>query len=361
MSTAIGQRIGLLALLGATTLAGCERPPVEAVQRGYRGTGMEVVVNPRTAAENVAENEAPDPLPPVPATGPKAKDIYQNVQVLGDLSAGEFNRLMASITQWVSPEQGCTYCHGDNFADDDKYTKKVSRVMIAMTQRANEEWGSKHTAPAGVTCYTCHRGKNVPEYVWVKDPGPNMPGSYAMHATGQNTPTEGVGGTSLPFDPFSAFLEGDSNIRVNGETALPTGNRKSIKQTEWTFGLMIHFSKSLGVNCTYCHNTRSMSIVEQQAPTWKNAYHGVRMVRELNNQYVWATNNWLPEHRQGPAGDPQKIACNTCHQGAYKPLYGAPMVKDYPSLAEESDGSRKMMSASMPAKETSVATTGGDN
>ena len=43
----------------------------------------------------------PEAIPAVPAVGPKAKDIYQNVQVLGDLSVGEFTRLMAAITQWV--------------------------------------------------------------------------------------------------------------------------------------------------------------------------------------------------------------------------------------------------------------------
>ena len=32
-------------------------------------------------------------------------------------------------------------------------------------------------------------------------------------------------------------------------------------------------------------------------------------------------------------GDPLKVNCATCHQGAYKPLLGANMVKDYPNLA----------------------------
>ena len=35
-------RSSLCLLLGAAAfLAGCERPPVDVVQRGYRGTGME--------------------------------------------------------------------------------------------------------------------------------------------------------------------------------------------------------------------------------------------------------------------------------------------------------------------------------
>lgn len=347
-------------LLATVGLTACERPPVEAVQRGYRGTGMEQVVNPRSFAETVAKNEAPAPVPPVPATGPKAKDIYQNVKVLGDLSAGEFNRLMVAITGWVSPEEGCTYCHGtDGFASDDKYTKKVARVMIAMTQRANEEWGEKHTAPTGVTCYTCHRGQPVPEYVWTQDPGPKMAGAMAKHPTGQNIATAAVGSTSLPYDPFTPYLEGDANIRMAGDTALPTGNRQSIKQTEWTYSLMMHFSQSLGVNCTYCHNTRAFANWEQSPPTRLKAWHAIRMVREMNNRYIGDTVSYLPDNRKGPMGDPLKLACNTCHQGAYKPLYGAPMLKDYPNLATQSAGAKQLVSAAAEALEISTGATGG--
>jgi photosynthetic reaction center cytochrome c subunit len=126
-----------------------------------------------------------------------------------------------------------------------------------------------------------------------------------------------------------------------GDTALPTGNRQSIKQTEWTYALMMHFSQSLGVNCTYCHNSRAFANWEQSPPTRLKAWHAIRMVRELNNGYIWATNDWLPDYRQGPNGDPQKVACNTCHQGAYKPLYGAPMLKDYPNLAKQSGGAKR--------------------
>ena len=33
-----------------------------------------------------------------------------------------------------------------------------------------------------------------------------------------------------------------------------------------------------------------------------------------------------------------KVACATCHQGAYKPLYGKSMLKDYPELAAPGPG-----------------------
>jgi photosynthetic reaction center cytochrome c subunit len=355
--------LGVGALLLTTGLAGCEKPPMEVVQRGYRGTGMEQVINPDrfVASVEAEKNQAPDVVPPVPAEGPKAKDVYQNVQVLGDISAAEFNRLMVAITNWVSPEEGCTYCHGqDGFASDAMYTKKVARVMIAMTQRANEEWGDKHTAPTGVTCYTCHRGQPVPEYVWTKAPTPEMPGMLAMFPTGQNLADQDqVAYASLPYDPFTPYLEGDENIRMAGDTALPTGNRQSIKQTEWTYALMMHFSQSLGVNCTYCHNSRAFARWEESPPTRLKAWHGIRMVREMNNDYIGDTASYLPDNRKGPEGDPLKLACNTCHQGANKPLYGAPMLKDYPNLAKQSRGSKRLISVAQEAHGISGATDAG--
>lgn len=339
--------MGAAVVLCAVGLTACEAPPVEVVQRGYRGTGMEQVINPGRFVDSVEANQAPEAIPAVPAGGPKAGEIYENVQVLGDLSAAEFNRLMVAITNWVSPEQGCTYCHGQTgFASDDMYTKKVARVMIAMTQRANEAWGEKHTAPTGVTCYTCHRGQPVPEYVWTKDPGPKMPGAYAKFPTGQNIASSVTASTSLPFNALSAFLEeGDAPIRVAGDQALPHDNPANIKDAEWTYALMMHFSQSLGVNCTYCHNSRAFAKWDQSPPTRLKAWHAIRMVRELNSSYIGDTVDYLPDNRKGPLGDPLKLACNTCHQGAYKPLYGAPMLKDYPNLSRESRGARRLITA----------------
>ncbi|MDX1330852.1 MAG: photosynthetic reaction center cytochrome c subunit family protein, partial [Burkholderiaceae bacterium] len=39
-----------------------------------------------------------------------------------------------------------------------------------------------------------------------------------------------------------------------------------------------------------------------------------------------------PASRLGPKGDVAKVNCSTCHQGAFKPLYGAEMAKHYPEL-----------------------------
>ena len=317
-------------------LAGCERPPIETVQTGYRGTGMEQIYNPRTLAKQASLNNAPEALETASADGPKAKDIYKNVQVLGDLSAAQFSRHMASITQWVSPEAGCNYCHiAENFADDSKYTKVVARRMIQMTQRINSDW-KQHVAATGVTCYTCHRGNNVPQNVWFAPKERKYAGGLLGDLAGQNLASKSVGLTSLPFDPFTPYLLNAEDIRVNGNSAMAmkgaAANRHSTKQAEHTYALMEHMSGSLGVNCTYCHNTRNFQSWEESRPQRVTAWYGIRMARDLNNDYLKPLTGNFPAHRLGPQGDVAKINCTTCHQGAFKPLYGAQMAKDFPEL-----------------------------
>ncbi len=321
------------ALAALTLLAACERPVMDSVQHGYRGTGMVQVYNPRIVATQDELNTAPPALPAVPDEGPRAKAVYQNVQVLGDLSAGQFVRLMTAMTTWVSPKEGCAYCHNaQNFADDSKYTKVVARKMIEMTRHINSNW-DKHVSKTGVTCYTCHRGNPVPQQVWFTPLEQHKGADFIGDNAGQNTPGAMVNLSSLPTDPLTPYLLEDKPIRVNGDTALPSGNRKSIKQAEWTYGLMTHMSNSLGVNCTYCHNSRSFQSWESSPPQRITAYHGIRMARGVNNDYMVPLTEVFPADRKGPGGDVAKISCATCHQGAYKPLYGYPMLQSYPELA----------------------------
>ena len=325
-----------LLLTAALLLSGCERPPIETVQTGYRGTGMEQIYNPRTLAKQASLNAAPEVAEAASADGPKARDVYQNVKVLGDLSVGQFNRHMVSITQWVAPEAGCAYCHNvQNFADEGKYTKVVARRMIQMTQKVNQDYKA-HVAETGVTCYTCHRGNNIPTQVWTAPKDRLYANSLLGDLAGQNMATKAAGLSSLPSDPFSPYLMGAEPIRVNSNTAM-TGagayaNRASTKQAEHIYSLMQHFSSSLGVNCTYCHNTRNFASWEESRPQRVTACHGIRMARELNNEYIIPLTDQFPANRLGPKGDVAKVNCSTCHQGAYKPLYGAKMAKDFPEL-----------------------------
>jgi photosynthetic reaction center cytochrome c subunit len=312
-----------------------ERPSVGTAQLGYRGTGLVNVYNPRTREELVAANQVPHSVPYGGEVGEKAGEVYENVKVLGDVSAGEFTRLMVNITEWVAPEQGCAACHDtENFAADTLYTKVVARRMLEMTRHINANW-TKHVQQTGVTCYTCHRGQLVPPSIWFNDPGPAQAGGYAQAPAGQNHPAAAaaLGGASLPFDPFTPFLDGDRDVRVQSTTALRVDNRHSIKQAEWTYALMMHMSQALGVNCDYCHNTRAFRDWAQSPPQRTTAWHGIRMVRDLNNNYLGPLQTVLPTNRLGAAGgDPPKANCATCHNGVYKPLFGVSMAQGFPEL-----------------------------
>lgn len=333
-----------LGVAAAVTLLTFERPPVDTVQRGFRGTGMELTYRPPALARLEAANQAPEPIAPIPAVGPRAGQVYQNVRILGDLPVGQFTRLMAAMTTWVAPttgpNAGCAYCHqGENFAAEGVYTKDVSRRMLQMTRHINETWSS-HVGATGVTCYTCHRGNAVPAEVWAKNTGPNPHNANTVASLrgGQNLAMRANAYSSLPFDAFSTFLAADpADIRMASRQIRPGNNPNSTMDAEWTYGLMMHFSQSLGVNCTYCHNTQNFASWDVSPPTRATAWHGIRMTRDVNTNFMEPlqpvfAGPGVPAGRLGPHGDVLKVSCGTCHQGAFKPLLGAQMANQYPEL-----------------------------
>ena len=333
------RKIGALAL--CLVLAGCDRPTVEPIQGGYRGTGMAQIYNVDTMVAQAALNAEPAiaPAARIRENVPKAGEVYENLQVLGDLSIAEFGRTMTAITTWVAPEAGCLYCHEEgNLASDARYQKKVARRMFQMVQHMNSTWG-KHLGQVGVTCYTCHRGHPVPQNVWYQPPPDPRAGGMLGHRDGQNSPGLLTGLTALPGDPFSRYLLGGENIRVQGTGALPPrrsgqSERKGVKDAENTYAFMIHISTSLGVNCSFCHNTRAFQSWAESSPQRLTAWHGIRLARQLNQEFLTADPllHLFPANRRGPMGDVAKVNCATCHQGAYKPLYGSHLARYYPAV-----------------------------
>lgn len=319
----------------AALVAGCERPSPDAIQAGYRGTGMVEVYNPRLEAAQRAANVVPPAIPrgAVDPSAPTAGATFQNVKVLKDLSVPEFARFMAAITTWVSPQQGCVYCHdGADMASDNVYTKIVSRRMIEMTRHVNSEW-KQHVAETGVTCFTCHRGQPVPANIWFSTAADPHMSAFAGNKAGQNAPSPVVREASLPNNPFETFLAKPHEVRVVSTSVLrQSGMGASIKDAEATYGLMMHMTGALGVNCTYCHNTRSFFAWDQSTPQRGVAWYGIRLVRDLNTNYLEPLATTFPPNRHGPGGDGPKLDCATCHNGAFKPLLGVSMLKDYPEL-----------------------------
>jgi photosynthetic reaction center cytochrome c subunit len=335
----------LAAGLALPLLSACENPAgLETAQLGPRGVGMEQVTNPR-----VQPRQVPIPqtlvLPAQPGE-PLAREVYQNVQVLGDLPVSQFNALMTNITNWVSPAKpgdensGCNYCHNPaNMASEEKYTHAVARSMINMTRTINQDWQS-HVKATGVTCWTCHRGQPVPANYWV-EPAPPRSRGLLQGTTGQNMPRPSVAWATLPYDPFTPYFAGAENIRVVSQQIHRSPDHvRSIQATEATYGLMMHMSDALGVNCTYCHNSRNFGSWNTSREQRVGSWYAIRMVRETNNQYITplALKGVFPANRLGPNGDAFKTNCATCHNGQAKPMGGVSMIGDVPALAAHPPG-----------------------
>lgn len=328
----------LIAASLSLTLAGCEIGPKATVQNGYRGTGMNQVVNNSkvTRQQAIPANvyETPDD------SGPRASETYQNVQVLGGISTERFNHFMANMNNWVVPaglpesEQGCNYCHNpNNMASDEKYQKVAARKMIQMNQNINANWQS-HVQGTGVTCWTCHRGNAIPLNRWSLD-GPDGNGTIVGKKYGQNTPDARVGFASLPNQGFARYLltSNSMNARVGNPEIHPSPNHVvSTKEAEKVFGFMTHMSTSLGVNCTFCHNAGSFQAWNMSTPKRALSWYAIRMVRNSNEQYVTPLGSVLPASQKGQQGDPYKINCATCHNGINKPMYGVSMRVENPAL-----------------------------
>ncbi len=298
-----GRNLGILGLVLMASAA-CERPPVDHRTVGWRGIGMQEIENPRSRDADSTALAAIIPVltPAAVDTEPMAAGTYENVQVLGNLSEIEFNLTMAAITQWVSPEEGCTYCHyvdpetgAVDMASDDVYTKVVSRQMFRMVKEINREWSS-HVGDAGVSCYTCHQGQPVPQYYWHFGDEP---------------------------DGLRHFLDRD-DIRVQSTWAIASEGENDVttNQTWYTYETMIHISNSLGVTCTYCHQSSRWGDWEESPPARTQALRGIRMVRASNLGHMLPLEPEWPAERRGEMGDGPKIECLTCHQERNVPQYG---------------------------------------
>ena len=200
-----------------------------------------------------------------------------------------------------------------------------------MTRHINEDWKG-HVAATGVTCYTCHRGNPVPANIWFNEPPPRTGGAAATN-DGFGHPTKANGSTAMSGNPFAPLDDKTSIIRIVSTNALPQApGPGSMPSTYQNYALMIAISNSLGVNCTFCHNSRSFMGWSESTPQRVTAYHGIQMVRDLNAKFLDPLKSELPAQRLGPMGDGPKTYCATCHQGASKPLLGVSMAKDWPEL-----------------------------
>lgn len=319
------------------------RPGTPGTQMGFRASSM---VQFASRAETMPVNaDVPPPLPPAADGGPKATDKYKNVKVLTDVSAAEFDRLQQAITDWVAPKQGCAFCHDTNdFASDAKPQKAVARRMLEMTRYTNSAWSS-HVSPAGVTCYTCHRGQPIPAEVWwPREPKPQK--VFIDHSEPWNEAAD----TVTRFFPNAGFAEyylQDNPIAAQSTTALRSNDVADQVVVKRIYEMMMQMSLQIGVNCGYCHNSRALQDWKQSTPERWVAYYSLRMIRDLNRNYLLPLAQTMPQQRvlahptampviphyqEGQQPGNALLTCETCHYRLPKPMNGAEMAKDYSGL-----------------------------
>lgn len=188
---------------------------------------------------------------------------YHNVKVLKDYTYSQFGQIMVGQMSG-GLGVGCQYCHlGANYAYDTS-TKKVARNMILMTRYINSQiwWGGPHLPV--VSCQTCHMGKPVPSRV-------------------ENDPTT----ASYPIDPNAlALAQQYSYAPGYPGTAGHAGNeaQSSVTTARLLLRTMAKMGTSLGVGCTFCHNSRNFASYEVQNKVY--ALTMVGMLQGIDTQYL---------------------------------------------------------------------------
>lgn len=90
--------------------------------------------------------------------GKPAEQVYKNIQVFQGLPASQLQTVMTFMAGSLGVR--CNYCHTTSaFEKDDKPEKQTARRMIRMVFDINKgNFGGENA----VTCYTCHRGQQLP-------------------------------------------------------------------------------------------------------------------------------------------------------------------------------------------------------
>jgi len=94
---------------------------------------------------------------------PVARANFKNLQVMPKNVAK--GALIAQMNaQVIALGKDCTHCHGPKNPAEETPMKEKAREMMRMVNDINAKYPATMNR---ITCWTCHRGKNVPE----KPPG----------------------------------------------------------------------------------------------------------------------------------------------------------------------------------------------
>jgi photosynthetic reaction center cytochrome c subunit len=351
--------VGAVVVLAAIVIVPEWHLPVPGHELGWRASSM-IQFDP-APAEAALLKRPPPPIPSWSHDPRPATVAYKNIKVLTNVDADQLMGTMAAMTQWVSPKQGCNFCHaGADFASDAKPAKAVALLMLRMTRHINADWRD-HVGAAGVTCFSCHQGQPIPSDVWFAAPPvhehPMIDWQEDYHEDALTVRK------FFPDEGYEEYLLQNTPGSSQSYTALPTHSGSSQVVVKRLYEVMMEMSDELGVNCGYCHNSRAFFDWRQSTPARWTGYSGIQMTRDLNRNYLIKTGAILPQNQfrldkahetnlapnqAGPMPGNGLSNCGTCHHGEPKPLGGANMVDAYPGLTEPA-ASGKVAGGGAPA------------
>src|SRR5262245_59635090 len=120
--------------------------------------GPQTVQQAQALAQKIAQQTAQKPL--------MAEEVFKNVQILKGIPVNQFMDTMGFFA--ASLGLNCVYCHvpeslenWDRFAEDVP-RKRMARNMMLMVNDINK---TKFGGRRALTCYSCHRGAEVPRVI----------------------------------------------------------------------------------------------------------------------------------------------------------------------------------------------------
>lgn len=243
----------------------------------------------------------------------------QNAQVLVGMTTSEIYGFMLSYVAG-GLHVDCTYCHSlANFAADGAEIgddvvaarKATAREQLTMVAELNQNWltqlaavQDKQPSGAQIICATCHYGEAIP-VAWPADLY-GIPDNYRLP----------LADYVAPVDPNSR----DRTVQVTGKGADLDGDGvsdASLDAVQFNQNTMFHFTSSLGVGCTHCHNSRYFPSWEQPAKYY--AFTMLQMSQHILTTYPDAMNN-------------QEPSCFMCHRNQVRPPGAAASAADIPAL-----------------------------
>src|SRR5262245_53992811 len=121
-------------------------------------TSSQTVQQAQALAQKIAQQTAQKPL--------MAEEVFKNVQILKGIPVNQFMETMGFFS--ASLGLNCVYCHvpeslenWDRFADDVP-RKRMARNMMLMVNDINK---TKFGGRRALTCYSCHRGAELPRVI----------------------------------------------------------------------------------------------------------------------------------------------------------------------------------------------------